>query len=76
VTQVKGEKLGAEKRAKKTLGKGRGCVLGSSQNGLNGLILNWWLLVHSSLKNQVWNQTRGCIKNLKILETEPKVLSN
>jgi hypothetical protein len=50
--------------------------LGSSEDGLNGLILSWWLPVHSSLKNQVWNQSRGCIKNLKILETEPKVLSN
>jgi hypothetical protein len=34
------ENFGAEKGAEKSLGKGRGCVFGSSQNGLNGLILN------------------------------------
>ncbi len=39
--EVGGENFGAKKGAAKSLGGGRGCVFGSSQNGLNNLILNW-----------------------------------
>jgi len=40
VREVGGEKFGAEKKAKKTLGRERGCVLVHPQNDLKGLILN------------------------------------
>jgi hypothetical protein len=40
VREVGGEKILGEKGAEKSLGRGRGCVFGSSQNGFNNLILN------------------------------------
>jgi hypothetical protein len=46
-----GKSLGQGKRAEKTLGKGRGCVLGSSSKWLeqpHPELVHWWLLVHSS----------------------------
>jgi hypothetical protein len=43
--------LGAKKGAEKSLGKGRGCVFGSSPKRLerpHPQLAHWWLLVHSS----------------------------
>jgi len=41
VREVGGENFGTEKGAEKSLGRGRGCVSGSSPKQLNDLILNW-----------------------------------
>jgi len=48
---VGGENFGAEKGAEKSLGRGRGCVFGSSLKRLkrpHPELVHWWLLVHSS----------------------------
>jgi hypothetical protein len=48
---VRGENFGAEKKIEKTLGKGRGCVFGSSPKRLEWPhfeLVHWWLLVHSN----------------------------
>ncbi len=45
------ENFGVEKGAEKSLGKGRGCVFGSSPKQLERPYLelvHWWLPVHSS----------------------------
>jgi hypothetical protein len=44
--------FGAEKGAEKSLGRGRGCVFGSSPKQLewpHPELMHWWLLVHFSL---------------------------
>jgi hypothetical protein len=49
--KVGGENVGAEKGAEKSLGRGRGCVFGSSPKQLerpHPKLVRWWLLVHSS----------------------------
>jgi len=54
VREVGGENFGAEKGAKKSLGKARGCVFGSSSKRLewpHPELVHWWLLFHSSQKN-------------------------
>ncbi len=49
--EVGGKIFGAEKGAEKSLGRGKGCVFGSSPKRFErphpGLV-HWWLLVHSS----------------------------
>jgi hypothetical protein len=45
---VGGENFGAEKGLKNPWAEEQDVFLVHPQNGLNGLILNWWLLVHSS----------------------------
>jgi hypothetical protein len=52
--EVGREKIGAKKRVEKTLGKGRGCVLGSSPKRLEQPhleLVHWWLLVYFNLLN-------------------------
>jgi hypothetical protein len=52
--KILGQNSGEKK--KKNSGQG-GCAFGSSRNGFNGLILvHWWLLVHSSPKEQLCNE--------------------
>ncbi len=49
--EVGKENFGAEKGAEKSLGRGRGCVFGSSPKWLEQPhfeLVHWWLLVHSS----------------------------
>ncbi len=49
--EVRGENFGAEKGAEKSLGKGRGCVFGSSPKRFewpHPELVHWWLLVYSS----------------------------
>jgi len=51
VREVGGENFGAEKGAEKFLGRGRGCVSGSSTKQLERPypeLVHWWLLVHFS----------------------------
>jgi hypothetical protein len=48
VREVGGENFGAEKRAEKSLGRGRGCVFRSSPEQPHPELVHWWLLVHSS----------------------------
>jgi len=51
VTEVGGEKNGVKNRVQKTLGRGRGFVLGSSPKWLerpHPELVHWWLLVYSS----------------------------
>jgi len=56
VREVGGENFEAEKGAEKSLGKGRGCVFGSSPNQLewpHPELVHRWLLVHSSPNTQL-----------------------
>ncbi len=49
--EVGGENFRAEKGVEKSLGRGRGCVFGSSPKWLEQLhseLVHWWLLVNSS----------------------------
>jgi len=47
--EVRGENFEAEKGAETSLGKGRGCVFGSSPKLLEQpKRVHWWLLVHST----------------------------
>ncbi len=48
---MQGENFGAGKGAEKSLGRGRGCVFGSSPKRLewpHPELVHWWLLVHCS----------------------------
>jgi hypothetical protein len=49
--EVGGENFGAKKGAKKSMGRGKGCVFSSSPKRLEWPhleLVHWWLLVHSS----------------------------
>jgi len=51
VREVGGENFRAENGAEKFLGRGRGCVFGSSTKRLewpHPQLVHWWLPVHSS----------------------------
>jgi len=51
VREIGGENFGAEKGAEESLGRGRGCVFGSTPKWLeqpHPELVHWWLLVHSS----------------------------
>jgi len=51
VGRKEGKNFGAEKEVEKSLGKGIGCVFGSSPNWLerpHPELVHWWMLVHSN----------------------------
>jgi hypothetical protein len=46
------------------MGKGKGCVFGSSPKGLEGPhpeLVHWWLLVHSSQKQSASRQEKQAL---------------
>jgi len=51
VREIRGEIFGAKTGANKSLGRGRGCVFGSSLKQLeqpHPELVHWWLLIHSN----------------------------
>jgi len=57
VREVGGENFGAEKGAEKSLGRGKGCVFGSSPKHFEWPhleLVHWWLMFHSSFEKRVF----------------------